>query len=242
MNHLAKLTSEFDGQSITTITYKGRLCWLAVEIGRALGYSNKGSRLAGKISESWSEELIEDKDYQYLRGAELSEFKRVLDVLPGSGRTYSKAPQMLLLFEPGLHFVLLKTNKPIGAKLRRFLVDQVMPQLVRDGAYLPERKVVDGKLKGMRKTRSNPLSRLREQRLMAKEQRMDRKHSSDAVRKMANTLFKEKMISNAAYAEYVIRSAEISAGQDFSDIKPTLEENWKSPKEISDLKSLPLRA
>ncbi|MCP4599158.1 MAG: hypothetical protein GY847_01245 [Proteobacteria bacterium] len=88
----------------------------------------------------------------------------------------------------------LKTNKPIGVKLRRFLVDEVMPQLVRDGAYLPERKVVDGKIKGTRKARPNQLAQMREKRLIAKEQRMDRNNRADAVLKMANTLLRKKAI------------------------------------------------
>ena len=38
----------------------------------------------------------------------------------------------------GLHLVLAKTNLPIGKRLRRFLVDEVLPQLVRTGRYAPE--------------------------------------------------------------------------------------------------------
>jgi hypothetical protein len=43
-----------------------------------------------------------------------------------------------VLFESGLHLALAKTNLPIGKRLRRFLVDEVLPQLVRTGRYAPE--------------------------------------------------------------------------------------------------------
>ena len=38
---------------------------------------------------------------------------------------------------------LAKTGKPIGMRLRRFLADNLLPQLARDGQYLPEREAAD---------------------------------------------------------------------------------------------------
>ena len=118
MNTLMKITNEFEGRPLTTITYKGKPCWIAAEIGRVLGYSANGSRLVGKIDESWSAELSEGKDYTVLVDSELADFKKVLDALPESG-IGSRSAQVMLLFESGLHFVCLKTNKPIGISTRK---------------------------------------------------------------------------------------------------------------------------
>ena len=43
-----------------------------------------------------------------------------------------------MLFESGLHLVLAKTDQPIGRRLRRFLVDEVLPQIARTGAFQPD--------------------------------------------------------------------------------------------------------
>ena len=38
---ITKLTNEFEGREITTLTYCGKPAWIAREIGEAIGYSSK---------------------------------------------------------------------------------------------------------------------------------------------------------------------------------------------------------
>ncbi len=222
MSGLMKLTNEFEGNPVTTITYKGKNCWIAAEIGRAIGYANKGGRLVTKITGSWKDELAEGRDYAILRGDELVEFKQLLE--PTAKLAGSRASHLMLLFEPGLHFVCLKTKKPIGVKLRRFLVDEVMPQLVRDGQYLPNREVVDGKLieKGL----------MEERRLMAEFEQRTRETKSKAIREMIGTLKDMGRISEDLYASYSVSATEILTGENYSLLKPPTEDNWLSPTEL----------
>lgn len=128
---------EFEGQPLVTLTWEGRPCWVARHIGARLGYSHEGKRLPNKILGEWADEFVPGHDYALLQGEDLASFHAaiVASGLPTSGLGRGS---LLVLFESGLHLVLAKTNLPIGKRLRRFLVDEVLPQLVRTGRYAPE--------------------------------------------------------------------------------------------------------
>ncbi len=224
MSGLMKLTNEFEGAPLTTITYKGKNCWLAAEIGRAIGYGENGSRLVTNITRNWKDELVEGQDYLILRGDELVEFKQFLEHPASLAGSFTR--HLMLLFEPGLHFVCLKTNKPIGVKLRRFLVDEVMPQLVRDGQYLTNREVIDGKLveKELEK----------ERRLMAEFEQRTRETNARAIQEMIDTLRGMGRISDELYALYSVVAAEMLTEGSYATLKPVTEDNWLSPTEIGE--------
>jgi len=65
-----------------------------------------------------------------LEGEALAAFKGVLEQAHEPWAS-SKARSLTILYESGLHLVCLKTEKPLGKKLRRFLADEVMPRLMR---------------------------------------------------------------------------------------------------------------
>jgi prophage antirepressor-like protein len=134
MSEIAKLTKNFEGTEVTTYFCRGRACWIARDIGKLMGYSDEGKRLTTNIGYDWRDEFIDGTDYVVIAGEELVEFKKILEVNPDSGFTY--APHLMLLFESGLHLALVKSNKPLGVRLRRFIVDEVLPQVFRDGSYL----------------------------------------------------------------------------------------------------------
>ncbi len=148
---------EFEGQTLTTLTYKGRPSWIAADVGRLLGYSKNGSRLVSKITKKWRKEILPGRDFVILKGQELADFKALFQLSTGSVPSCdqltspdllgSRAPHVMLLFEKGLYGVCLKTNKPIGVRLRDFVKQKILPQVARDGSYLPSREVVDGQLK-----------------------------------------------------------------------------------------------
>lgn len=143
-NALVPIQKEFEGHSITTLTYKGKPCWIAKEVGKVLGYALGGRRLVSKIHADWADEFIEGEDHLDLTGSELSEFKSLLEVDTKVVSTYS--PKITLLFETGINMVMAKTSKPIGKRFRRFMISEVFTQISRDGAYLPDRKVENGQL------------------------------------------------------------------------------------------------
>ncbi len=125
----AVITAQFEGHALTTIDWKGQPAWIAAEVGRAMGYAKRGSRLVTRITRDWAEEFIYGHDYLVVTGDELDEFKLLLG--PGTESVPGRTAQLALLLEPGLHLALTKTNKPVGRKLRRFLVDEVLPRIVR---------------------------------------------------------------------------------------------------------------
>ncbi|MFA4944423.1 MAG: BRO family protein [Lentisphaeria bacterium] len=146
---LVTLVHEFEGKDVTTFLYKGRPAWVARELGEVLGYADGGKALVTMLTREWANEVQEGPDFRFVNGAELSDLKKLLEL--GVSHTPSSqvrsrpipihAPSAVILFEPGLHLVLLKTDKPAGKRLRRMLVDVVLPQLVRDGKFDPERTV-----------------------------------------------------------------------------------------------------
>jgi hypothetical protein len=75
---------------------------------------------------------------QILKGEELRAFKAAAKA---NGRIpFAFASHALVLFEPGVHLVSLKTEKELGVKLRRLLVDEVLPKMLR-GELIPPREV-----------------------------------------------------------------------------------------------------
>ena len=141
------IVKQFEGHSVTTITYKGRPCWLVKEVGQVLGYAKKG--ITKRISDEWSDEFTDGEEVITLRGEELSSFKElyqhVAEQVPGDGTCPigANANAVRLLTEPGLYLVLAKTNKPVGKRFRKFITREVMPQIARDGKFDPSRKVND---------------------------------------------------------------------------------------------------
>ena len=130
---------QFNGQSITTLVYKGRPCWLARDVGQWLGYRSP-SRFASKMSGEWADEFIEHEDYAVLRGTELRDFKDLLAAVTETvfaKRSLAKTTGLVILYESGVDLALLKTNKPKGKQLRRVLKTQVLPELRRDPCRLP---------------------------------------------------------------------------------------------------------
>jgi anti-repressor protein len=144
MSKIQKIFHEFEGRNLTTITYKGRPCWIARQVGNILGYAEDGGKLVKMIQHEWLQSFQNGKHYIVLAGEELSDFKSLFDV--GTCGVPSRAPRIMLLFEPGIHKVALKSGKPQAERLQDFLADDVMPQLARDGRYSPEREVVDGEI------------------------------------------------------------------------------------------------
>jgi prophage antirepressor-like protein len=130
---LAKHETTFEGQGLRFYAFRGRLCVIAADVGRVLGYADES--LASVIRKQWAGEMVQGEDYDILRGDDLREFKAGADVPEGSSG--SRARHLTILYESGLDLVLIKTDKPIGGRLRRFLVSEVLPKLRRGEPVLP---------------------------------------------------------------------------------------------------------
>ncbi len=235
MNPLIRLDSDFEGKPLTTLTCKGRPSWVARQVGAALGYANAGKRLANKIAGDWADEFIEGHDYLVLRGEDLAAFKELAKDSPVAVSSRVNRG-LLILFETGLHLVLAKTSKPVGKRLRRFLVDEVMPQLLRDGRYDPGRRVEGDGFVQVEVTSTTTLvadPRMeRERRLARKLELDDRRFRTRSLQETLDTLSGLGQIDDDVRAAYEVSACEIALGQTLPELRPTVEDGWLSPTEI----------
>ena len=252
MSEIHALTLPFEGEPLTTMTWDGKPAWVAREIGRRLEYAAGGKRLVTRITREWSSEFIEGKDYVLLSGDELAAFKAGVGL--GTPEVPSRAGGLMLLLEPGLHLVLTKTNKPIGVRLRRFLVDEVLPQLVRTGAYAPRGTTVIEETVVVVAFGSPPtesptgLAVRREHRLArqadTREKWVDycqRKLQVDTLHRTVDALTADGAVDGDIAASLEVTAAEIALGRDLSALKPAIAEAWTSPSEIAARWGVPVQ-
>lgn len=207
------LQARFQGRILTVLSVEGRPAWVARELGAAIGYANGGKRLVSLIGDEWSDEFLAGHDYMFVDGADLAALKGIVDptVIP------ARAPTLLLLFEPGVHLVLTKTAKPIGRELRRFLVDEVLPRLVRLHAPA-EAEPVPSAVPGLLLL---PEARawLRELRLARRVDLDDRRFRSAALHGCVRLLHAVGHLDDEDFIEWEIRVAEIALGQPLNALR-----------------------
>jgi hypothetical protein len=208
MSTLAHLTLSFEGRPLTTITLGGVAGWPAHEIGELLGYAHGGRRLVNAITGEWASEFIENHDYIVITGKELAAVKAAVNGTREAVSPY--ANKVIMLLEPGLDLVLLKTSKAIGRRLRRFLVDEILPRLRRgDGIPAPgtekahaPAKAPEGPMTGLKE--------LRELRLWNQADLADRRFRSAAVSSIGRWLHSLGRIDTDALVRFEVASAQIA--------------------------------
>lgn len=200
MSPLSHLTLPFEGKPLTTIALNGVAGWPAHEIGARLGYGHNGRRLVTSITGEWSDEFIENHDYVKITGRELAMLKSMLG--SDSEAVSPFTSQVIMLLEPGLDLVLVKTHKEVGRRLRRFLVDEILPRLRRGEAIgakkpAPARVMLD-------------LRELRETRLWRQADLADRKFRSTAVSSMGRWLHGLGRIDADALVRFEVLATQIA--------------------------------
>ena len=137
-------------------------------------------------------------------------------LIPGLGT--SRIPSLLVLFEPGLHLVLLKTSMPAGRRLRRFLVTEVLPRLVRGQPVL---------------------GRTREQRLaerqvaqLAKWAFEQRVVKAEALRDAVEARHAAGELDLLERAEWLTFLAELVNGEDLPRLRGAIPRDWSTPTQI----------
>lgn len=128
------LRETFENHPITFVTFRGDPVVVARELGAALGYADP-SKIGEKIRGDWSGDFIEGTDYRLLDGADLAAFKAEWPDTPESGASTLDRTRraLLVLTESGWWMVAQKTEKALGVKLRRFLVE-VLKKIARGEA------------------------------------------------------------------------------------------------------------
>jgi prophage antirepressor-like protein len=133
------------GKPLPVYSINGVPHWVARQVGDVLRYGKGGGELVGMISGEWREEFT-DADRCVLKGVNLKDFKGLVWVDGKSPSTF--APSLMPLTESGVIIATTLSHKPAGTRMRRWLADEVLPQIMRDGHFLADRKVVSGQIVG----------------------------------------------------------------------------------------------
>lgn len=242
MNDIIKAIHRFDDHRVTTLSYRGRPAWLAREVGAALGYAYDGKRFASQISREWSDEFIDGTDFAVLTGNDAAVL--VGAVTEGTETVPLGTGRVLVLFESGMYLALAKTEKEAGIRFRRFMIDEVMPQIARTGAYQPK----EAPPAPERQTEftfvavavpvpvSVPtLAVERERRLCAQHNLRARKFQVDTLQGTVRSLAAMQQIDPTTRAAYEVAAAEIALGQELPELRPVAFERWYSPTQIAKM-------
>lgn len=208
---------EFEGKPLTVIEYKGEPVWMAREVGELLGYAD-GSRLQRKINGDWSEEFLDGKDVLRIKGEDLADFRELVG--PDSG--LSKARALMLLTESGINLAAMKTNKPVGRKLRRWLASDVLPAIRRTGSYsAPSPAQVES-------------PDARERRLMLREERLAAQMRAKYLTQTADWL---EAHDGAGAASRRLRSmvVEVVVGREVPELLPAVEPTLLKAGEVAGM-------
>jgi prophage antirepressor-like protein len=226
---LQVITHNFNNTAITTYIFEGRPCWVALEVGRAIGYSGNGKGLVDQLRDEWSAEMVEGQDFAVLAGDRLKSFQDLTK--EGGYSPPSSANQITVLYETGIWLVLVKTRRPAGLALRRFLVEQVLPQLARDGRYLPEREVTE---QGQMQMRDDHALRLRD--MEYRERELDMRIRQTKAHTLVTLIDSLPYLSDDIRQAYRVKAAEEVTGQNLSLLLPPAAESlsWESPTQIGE--------
>lgn len=116
---LVAMRDTFEGAPLTTLEWKGRPCWVAGEIDRALGLPDNlsGSRWAAR-----SNDYREGADGEQVTG-------EALDALKAAGLVGANAPSATVFYESGVTLYLMASRAEKARAFRWRLVDVVLPAL-----------------------------------------------------------------------------------------------------------------
>jgi prophage antirepressor-like protein len=113
------------GNTTFFINDSGKIAFLAKEIIKKLEVKNVTQAITNA-------NLIEGVDYVIISKKEHPKFINDVCML---NIVTSKTHSVMLLFESGLNLLILNSRKEVGKLMRRWLVDEVLPQIKSTGKY-----------------------------------------------------------------------------------------------------------
>ena len=175
------------------------------------------------MGKDWSDEFETGLDYQVMKGKDYKDFKRLNEV------SESNSPSVMLLFEPGVNSVFLKTDKPIGKRLRKFIRSEVLPQINRTGEYSPDREIESSK----------PTPALtREDRKLAvaeaREARLSKGAEAKAMRRLAQLVEDSGQVDQLIITTHKIAAEECEIGRTFPALHMPAPDPWRTCTQIGN--------
>ena len=122
--------NSFNGKDICCVIWKGKVCWVAIQVASLLDYKKPSRSIAHCIK---TESFESGVDYDVLAKGELKAFKDLIsdyDVL-----LLKQAVKVVILYEEGLYGFLQYTEMPIGVEFRKWIRREVMPQIRKTGSF-----------------------------------------------------------------------------------------------------------
>lgn len=242
------LTRSFEGKPLPFFTLDGKLATLARHLGARLGYARSGERLVTNVMGDWASEFIEGKHWVRLAGEDLAAFQKAYGRPTAS--VGGSASSLIVLLEPGIHLVLLKTNKPAGVRLRDFLATEVLPQLLRTGQFTPPTDDSEGKEEPPSipditvvvalppVIPSGSIAADRERRLARQHELRRRKTEAEWLRDTARAAYALAQIDALTLHAFEVRAAEIILGKPLAELRPAYEEPWYTFEQVRELTGL----
>jgi hypothetical protein len=120
----------------------------------------------------------------------------------------------------------MKTNKPAGHHLRRWLADDVLPQIWRTGTFS------SGDSKPPR--RAIAVAQKRVAIDAAREERLIREMRCRELKELAVAFKEEGEVGSKVILSLRVAAAEIALDEDLSALKPATEDDWLSPTQIAE--------
>lgn len=131
MNDL--LVKEFEGEPVCNFIWRGKPCWLALDVAKAIGYKDKSTAITDAIKR---EEFKKGKEYSVLSGGDLKEFKNIFDE---HLKEFKYSPKIIIFYEEGLYGFLAASRMDKGVEFRTWIRREVMPQIRENGSYTLEK-------------------------------------------------------------------------------------------------------
>lgn len=128
MNNL--FIKNFNDQKIITLIFDNRICWIAKDIAKVLGYDDSSKAVNQCIK---SENFESGVEYEVLYGDKLKELKKLIGVTHTS--YLKQTPKLVIFYEEGLYGFINYSELPLGISFRKWLRREVLPELRETGSY-----------------------------------------------------------------------------------------------------------
>lgn len=120
----------FNDEEIITLIFDDRICWIAKDIAKILGYDDSSKAVNQCIK---SEKFESGVEYEVLVGDKLKELKKLIGVTHIS--YLKQTPKLVIFYEEGLYGFINYSELPLGVSFRKWLRREVLPEIRETGSY-----------------------------------------------------------------------------------------------------------